>query len=131
MGRARGLQAKRGVNARAKKGRGSWSGKNRWAMGGLDDEIAELSPERKERAGVKAKREIWDEEDRTKLVSYVLDPVRWPNFKINQAQIFGEVSFVALIPSGKSFGSFSYSNEMKVAQYILRTKSQEQVCHAW
>ena len=51
--------------------------------------------------------------------------------KINQAQIFGEVSFVALIPLGKSFESCSYSNAMKVAQYILRTKSQEQVCHAW
>jgi len=41
------------------------------------------------------------------------------------------VSFFALIPLGKGVGSFSYSNEMKVTQYILRTKSQEQVHHVW
>ena len=74
-GKARGLWEKRGVNARAERGRGSWSGKNHQAMGGSDEKIVELSPERKERAGVKAKREIWDDEDRTKLVSYVLDLV--------------------------------------------------------
>jgi len=69
-------------------------------MGGSDEEIVELSPERKERAGVKAnaKKESWDDADRLKLVSYIIDLVQWPDFKINQAKFFGEVWFVA-IPS--------------------------------
>src|SRR5882724_3634167 len=42
--KARGLWEKRGVNARAERGRGSWSGKNHQAMGGSDEKIVELSP---------------------------------------------------------------------------------------
>jgi len=58
------LQAKKGVaamvvdDARAKKGRGSWSGKNCQVMGCSDDEIVEQSLGRKEMAVVNGRREL-------------------------------------------------------------------------
>jgi len=74
-------------------GKGSRSSKNHCAGGASDEEISCLSPEMKQRVGMKdQKKDIWDDTEHKQLVSYVLDPIQWPEFKINQMQIFGEVS---------------------------------------
>ena len=75
--------------------KGGRSGKRKRAAGGSDDEIARLSPDMKEKAKVTRIKDVWTDEEKEKVVSYILDPIRWPNFKVNQVRIFGEVHCLA------------------------------------
>ena len=75
--------------------KGGRSGKHKRPAGGSDDEIARLSPDMKEKAKVTRIKDVWTDEEKEKVVSYILDPIWWPNFKVNQARIFGEVRCLA------------------------------------
>ncbi|KIJ41410.1 hypothetical protein M422DRAFT_255605 [Sphaerobolus stellatus SS14] len=73
-------------------GKGSKGGKNAREPGGSDNEIQQLDPEEARLAAITSTREFWTEEDKLKIVSYIVAPERWSNFKLNQARIFQEIS---------------------------------------
>ena len=79
------------------KGKGSRSGKNARPPGASDEEIAELSPSEVAQAGIRRMKELWKEEDKELLVSYIVDSDRWTNFKVNQSKIFKYVSMFCLV----------------------------------
>ena len=78
------------MGVRVEKGKGSRSGKHRCAVGGLDEEITALSPETKEKVE-KVKKDAWPKDEKEWMVSYILDPNHWLDFKVNQSHIFCEV----------------------------------------
>ena len=57
-----------------------------------DEEIAVLGDAEIEKEDVKWIQEAWQEEDKEALVSYIVEPKQWKDFKVNQARIFQEVS---------------------------------------
>lgn len=76
----------------AKRGKGSRSGTNARNTGASDGEIEKLPEDVKATAGIKPiGRTTWDPEDEMAALSYILAPERWPNFKVNQKNIFTHV----------------------------------------
>jgi len=73
-------------------GKGSRTGKNACPPGASDEEISHLVPSDIADARVTKVKASWGENEKEKLVSYIVDVERWPNFKINQAKIFLYVS---------------------------------------
>jgi hypothetical protein len=97
------IVGKSGTNAKGKlksqrkgkvklKGKHSPSEKNACPQGDqrmvIRGDIAQLSENEKAKANVKGERRQWTEKEKVKVVIYITEPERFPDFKVNQAHVY-------------------------------------------